>query len=95
MCVFVSACVYASSHLHVHKLDMYELYMCVCVQVHQLGMYESEEAAAQAWDRVAAVYRPDNQLNFPELRDAYNTEVSCMSFHALLCCYAIRRAHAS
>lgn len=46
-------------------------------QVHQLGMYDSEEEAAQAWDRVAWVYRGRAaELNFPDLVQVYDTPVS-------------------
>ncbi|GFH12419.1 hypothetical protein HaLaN_08104 [Haematococcus lacustris] len=46
------------------------------VMVHQLGMYDSEEAAAQAWDKVAWVYRGKAQgLNFAHLVPEYDTEL--------------------
>lgn len=39
-------------------------------------MYDTEELAAQAWDRVSWVYRGKlDDLNFPALKDNYDTEV--------------------
>ena len=50
--------------------------MCAFVQVHQLGMYDTEEQAGQAWDRVSWVYRGRlADLNFPHLVDDYDEEV--------------------
>eukprot|EP00983_Pelagomonas_calceolata_P121683 1160823-Pelagomonas_calceolata.AAC.9 len=43
--------------------------------VHQLGMYDTEEQAAQAWDRVSWVYRGRAaDLNFQDLIHEYDKE---------------------
>jgi hypothetical protein len=43
---------------------------CCHVQTYSVGHYDTEEEAAQAWDKVAFTYRGDKaraKLNFPHL----------------------------
>ncbi|GFH26990.1 AP2/ERF domain-containing protein, partial [Haematococcus lacustris] len=48
-------------------------------------MYDSEEAAAQAWDKVAWVYRGKAQgLNFAHLVPEYDTEESKRVVHEMM-----------
>ncbi len=88
----VRACVRACVHI-LHRRDGPPPASCARAralpQVHQLGMYHTEGEAAQAWDRVAWVYRRKlDELNMPHLVQDYDTQVpsgrACL-IRALLC----------
>lgn len=60
---------------------------CYRGAVHQLGMYDSEAAAAGAWDQAVLTFRGEGefvQLNLPHLAETYDMEAVAKWVHTIL-----------
>ena len=78
MLLFSSPHLNPSNHLNPpHLIGPCPAVVCsVCLQVHQLGLYGTEEAAAEGWDRAAVMFRGhSSQLNFPARMHIYLAQV--------------------